>query len=132
MSELYKFTFGDGTTVLLQTAPAWEDGEVEDSGLAYSGVSPVGRGKEHGRIERAGKRFKDLFAPVVNVLDEVHETVSQAPRMPDEITVELGLVITAGLNLGLVTGNGQCTMKLTASWRPGENREALQNLTLPR
>jgi hypothetical protein len=50
----------------------------------------------------------------------VHDAALSAPRPPTELSVTFGVQVGQDLKLGIVGGNGQAHLTVTASWKPTE------------
>ena len=118
MENFVNFTFGDGTSVLLQTFPSPVPLVARGSGPDVpSGVlppAPVSRGGEV--LEQAGEALAEALRPLVPVLESVHETVSKAAVKPQEISVEVGLKLSSELRLMIVGANGEASFTVSAKW----------------
>ncbi|MCU4750057.1 CU044_2847 family protein [Streptomyces sp. G-5] len=78
--------------------------------------TPVSRGG--GRVsEIAADALKTALRPLGPVLQHVHDSIAAADNPPQDVSVEFGVQIGQDLKLGIVSGSGQATMKVTATWR---------------
>ncbi|CAM5582681.1 hypothetical protein SALBM311S_05658 [Streptomyces alboniger] len=115
-SENYRLD--DETTVrfLLADAgrPAFEDDDTAD-GLGP--VVPVGRRGEAVAAVAAGA-LRGTLRPLGSLVQEVHDAMSGVPTPPTEITVTFGVQLSQDLKLGIVNGNGQAHLTVTATWSP--------------
>ncbi|MFE6229356.1 CU044_2847 family protein [Streptomyces sp. NPDC057854] len=117
MSDFVEFNFPDGRAVLIEVWPTDDtkvgiDAEYQLPGSA--GVEPVGLGARV--VEQAGRTLSEAFAPLVPVLSGLHDQVTSLPRKPEELTVEFGVKLTAGLKLAVVSG-GEASFNVSATWR---------------
>ncbi|MFH9299506.1 CU044_2847 family protein [Streptomyces sp. NPDC017520] len=122
MSDFVEFNFPDGQAVLVEVWPTGEtrvgiDAEYQLPGSA--GVEAVGLGARI--VEQAGRTLNEAFAPLVPVLSGLHDQVTSLPRKPEELTVEFGVKLTAGLKLAVVSG-GEANFNVSATWRLSDDR----------
>ncbi|WP_181138701.1 CU044_2847 family protein [Streptomyces sp. Ru73] len=123
MSDFVEFNFSDGTGVLIEVWPTQSSAPLTDPQDQLPGnstVEPVGIGARV--VEQAGQALNDAFAPLVPVLGSLHEQVRRLPRTPEEVTVQFGVKLTAGLKLAIISG-GEATFNVSASWRLSDARE---------
>lgn len=123
MTDFVEFTFDDGTLLALQvfdpvrsssSARRDEDEGDEESVPGFGRSRPVARGT---RVLAATETaLSSLLAPLVPMLQTVHDTVSTVPDTPDELSVSFGVRITQDLKLGVVGTTGEATMTITANW----------------
>ncbi|MFE0190280.1 CU044_2847 family protein [Streptomyces sp. NPDC058989] len=93
-------------------APATPGHDLPDGSGA---VEPVGRRRE--RVARiAADGVRTVLQPLGPLLQEVHDSVARTDSPPQELSVEFGLQIGQDLKLGIVGGNNQAVMKVTATW----------------
>ncbi|MCX4735084.1 CU044_2847 family protein [Streptomyces sp. NBC_01221] len=116
MSRFVDFEFEDGTSALVQITPVegsdpdrpgdtqWED-DVP--------VGPVGAGSRV--IQRSGRMLHDAFAPLAPLLSGIHARAREMPHAPDELSIEFGVKLTAGLKMAVVSG-GEASFTVTATW----------------
>jgi Trypsin-co-occurring domain 1 len=122
MSDFVEFAFDDGTLLALQvfaplpTALAEAESETDDDGAVpgFGTSRPVARG---GRVMAATESaLGALLAPLVPLLQRVHDTVVTTPDAPDELSVSFGLRVSQDLKLCVVGATGEATMTITANW----------------
>ncbi|MEV5468104.1 CU044_2847 family protein [Streptomyces griseoincarnatus] len=116
MSQFVDFEFEDGTSALVEVSPVTGtdpgtcgDGHWEDD----SPVGPVGVGSRV--IQRSGQLLHDAFAPLVPILSSIHDQARGMANAPDELSVEFGVKLTAGLKMAVVSG-GEASFTVTATW----------------
>ncbi|MER5931846.1 CU044_2847 family protein [Streptomyces sp. NPDC002054] len=117
MSDFVEFSFPDGTAVLIEVWPTDQSKSTVDAEFQLPGsaaVEPVGLGARV--VQQAGQTLNDAFAPLVPVLEGLHDQVTRLPRAPEELTVEFGIKLTAGLKLAVVSG-GEASFSVSATWR---------------
>nr|WSW69526.1 hypothetical protein OG461_26855 [Streptomyces sp. NBC_00995] len=68
--------------------------------------------------------LRGALKPVGPLLQEVHDAVVATPEPPTELSVTFGVQVGQDLKLGIVGGNGQAHLTVTASWRPVPSRGA--------
>ncbi|MEU9264167.1 CU044_2847 family protein [Streptomyces sp. NPDC048251] len=98
--------------------PAGGDGLPEGMGRAV----PVATGGAAVASFAAGA-LKAALKPLGPLLQEVHDVVSAVPDPPAELSVTFGVQIGQDLKLGIVGGNGQAHLTVTASWKPAPGAE---------
>jgi hypothetical protein len=120
MADFVEFSFDDGTLLALQVfdplpggRDAQADGEEAVPGFGRS--RPVARGARV--VAAAEGALGALLAPLVPLLQRVHDTVTAVPNAPDELSVSFGLRVSQDLKLGVVGAAGEATMTITANWR---------------
>lgn len=110
VGDYVEFEFGDGRKVLLEVFP----GPAEEEG-PRGPLLPAAGG---GRLARAaGGTLREVLRPLVPVLESVHATVAAVDPRPESVTVELGVKVTSGLQLGVVSGGGEASFTVSATWR---------------
>ncbi|MEU3317002.1 CU044_2847 family protein [Streptomyces sp. NPDC006656] len=65
-----------------------------------------------------GRRLRSTLKPLGALVREVHSSMTSVPVPPTEITVTFGIQLTQDLQLGIVTGNNQAHLTVTAGWSP--------------
>ncbi|MDH6130963.1 hypothetical protein P3T37_000330 [Kitasatospora sp. MAA4] len=111
-----EFTFVDGTAVLVEVAPVVQAIGAAEAHQQLPGDSSVGPVGVTGRVvQQAGQTLREAFAPVVPVLSSLHDQVRRMPQAPDEVSVEFGVKLTAGLKLAVVSG-GEASFTISAKW----------------
>jgi hypothetical protein len=112
------YRLDDGTTVRFLLAgagqPAFED---DDSADGLGPVIPVGRRGE-AVAAVAASALRSTLKPLGPLVQEVHDAMSAVPTPPTEITVTFGVQLSQDLKLGIVNGNGQAHLTVTATWSP--------------
>ncbi|MFC9908973.1 CU044_2847 family protein [Streptomyces sp. NPDC127197] len=121
MSTSAELQFEDGTPVRFLLAPAAQT-PPEPGGELPEGMGravPVATG---GRAvaSLAADTLRRALRPLGPLLQEVHDAVSAAPRPPSELSVTFGVQVGQDLKLGIVGGNGQAHLTVTATWNPTE------------
>ncbi|WP_306316975.1 MULTISPECIES: CU044_2847 family protein [unclassified Streptomyces] len=125
MADFIELSFDDGTRLALQAfAPlpraagdgGQGDGRGTDEPVPGFGESrPVARGG--GRMIAATEgALRTLLAPIVPVLQQVHDTVSTVPDPPHELSVSFGVRIGQDLKIGIVGAAAEATMTVAALW----------------
>ncbi|HEY5837164.1 CU044_2847 family protein [Streptomyces sp.] len=115
MGDYLEFAFDDGRTVLIEVFPEPAGGAADNGRAGGRGpLVPVAGG---GRIARAaGVALRETLQPLVPVLESVHGTMAQVEPRPESVTVELGVKISSDLRLGIVSGNGEASFTVSATW----------------
>jgi hypothetical protein len=123
MGEFVEFAFDDETAVLMEVFPtpsvpvaggAYEDDEGEDVPAGAPPLTAVGFGSQ--AVARARHSLTEVLRPLVPVLHSVHQTALAVPRRPDSVTVTLGVKLSNRLQLGIVGGNGEASLTVSATW----------------
>ncbi|MFC8225165.1 CU044_2847 family protein [Streptomyces sp. NPDC057287] len=127
MSQFVDFEFEDGTSALVEISPvagadpvARGDGQWEDD----SPVGPVGAGSRV--VQRSGQLLLDAFAPLSPILSGIHDQARNMGDAPDELSVEFGVKLTAGLKVAVVSG-GEASFTVTATWTTSRAQRQHQN-----
>ncbi|TLS42761.1 hypothetical protein FE633_29360 [Streptomyces montanus] len=122
MADFVEFAFDDGTLLALQVfaplpaSPAGPEGGPDDAEAVpgFGRSRPVARGTRV--VASAEGALSALLAPLVPLLQRVHDTVAAVPDAPDELSVSFGLRVSQDLKLGVVGAAGEATMTITANW----------------
>lgn len=112
--------FDDGTPVrfLLTAAPPGAAREQTDDLPEGMGTAvPVAAGRQAVADFMAGA-LRQALRPLGLLLQEVHGTVTAAPEPPSEMSVTFGVQVGQDLKFGIVSGNGQAHLTVTATWKP--------------
>jgi hypothetical protein len=116
VSQFVDFEFEDGTSALVEVSPVVGtdpgtrgDGQWEED----SPVGPVGAGSRV--VQRSGQLLLDAFAPLSPILSGIHDQARNMGNAPDELSVEFGVKLTAGLKVAVVSG-GEASFTVTATW----------------
>lgn len=121
VSDFVEFEFDNGTAVLIEVWPTDGPSGAVDAEFQLPGgaaVEPVGLGARV--VQQAGQTLNDALAPLVPVLQGLHDQVTRLPRAPQELSVDFGIKLTAGLKLAVVSG-GEASFNVSATWRLGDN-----------
>ncbi|MFF8611953.1 CU044_2847 family protein [Streptomyces sp. NPDC015350] len=124
MSTTPDLELDDGTPVRFLLAPsagapaaapaAQDDGDLpEGMGQAV----PVAAGGRSVAGFAVGA-LRGALKPVGPLLQEVHDAAVAVPDPPTELSVTFGIQIGQDLKLGIVGGNGQAHLTVTANWQP--------------
>jgi len=112
--------FDDGTPVrfLLTAAPPGAAREQTDDLPEGMGTAvPVGAGRQAVADFVTGT-LRHALRPLGLLLQEVHGTVTAVPEPPSEMSVTFGVQVGQDLKFGIVGGNGQAHLTVTATWKP--------------
>ncbi|WP_405681151.1 hypothetical protein OG239_00460 [Streptomyces sp. NBC_00868] len=118
MTGSENFHLDDGTTVrflLTNASPPASKNDAPADGLGP--VVPVGR-RGDAVAAIAADALRGTLRPLGTLVQEVHAAMTTVPTPPTEITVTFGIQLTQDLKLGIVNGNGQAHLTVTASWSP--------------
>ncbi|MER6073623.1 CU044_2847 family protein [Streptomyces sp. NPDC001817] len=123
MADFVEFTFDDGTVLALQVFDALpsahagpqEEAVGQESVPGFGRSRPVARGARV--VAAAEGALNALLAPLVPLLQRVHDTVAAVPDAPDELSVGFGVRVGSDLKLSIVGATGEATMTINANWR---------------
>jgi hypothetical protein len=82
-----------------------------------------------GKLEQAGapsdirKKLGDLLDVITPISETIINSVEKLSKLPDSITAEYGLSITAEGNLFVVKAAGEASLKVTFAWTPDKTRK---------
>ncbi|MFI9051137.1 CU044_2847 family protein [Streptomyces sp. NPDC053427] len=108
---------GRSDTVPGQPPPA--DGELELPD-AYGSAQPVSVDARMSRaLTRGGEALEEALRPLGGVLAQIHRSISGGSHRPDEVTVEFGVTLGSDLRLGVFSGKGDASFKVSAKWNLG-------------
>ncbi|GAA2151007.1 hypothetical protein GCM10009760_45950 [Kitasatospora kazusensis] len=138
MSDYIEFSFDDGSSVMLRTFPvSREQPEAPQPSPqpqpspplgapplppGLGGARPVGRpageGEQPAKVTRlAQDALRSALRPLVPLLQEVHSTMASVPYRPHEVSVEFGVQFGSDLKLGIVSGSGEASLTVSATWQ---------------
>lgn len=121
VSDFSELHLADGTSVRFQLVPGdgWAAPEepADDLPDGMGSTVPVSRG---GRTaaSMAVDTLRSTLRPLGPFLQEVHEAVVASERPPQEVSVTFGVQVGHDLRLGIVGGNGQAHLTVSATWQP--------------
>ncbi|MEU9124599.1 CU044_2847 family protein [Streptomyces sp. NPDC048506] len=97
------------------------DGELELPD-AFGSAQPVSVDSRMGRaLTRGGEVLEEALRPLGGVLGQIHRSLSGGSHRPDEVTVEFGVTLGSDLSLGVFSGNGEASFKVSATWNLGNS-----------
>ncbi|MET4926919.1 CU044_2847 family protein [Streptomyces sp. PSRA5] len=118
MTDSENYHLDDGTTVRFLLADAGQPAFGDDGSADGLGpVIPVGR-RGAAVAAVAANALRGTLRPLGPLVQEVHDAVSAVPTPPTEIAVTFGVQLSQDLKLGIVNGNGQAHLTVTATWSP--------------
>lgn len=127
MSTFLESEFDDGTAVRFLLAPAAATGQpsAQDDDLpeGMGRAVPVATGGRAAVANLAAGTLRGALRPLGPLLQEVHDVASSVPDPPSELSVTFGVQVGQDLKLGIVGGNGQAHLTVTASWKPSPGAE---------
>jgi hypothetical protein len=84
--------------------------------------------KQAGGISDIKKKLGDLLDVITPISESIISSVDKLSKLPDSITAEYGLSITAEGNLFVVKAAGEASLKVTFAWSPEKKyrREKVQ------
>jgi hypothetical protein len=98
MAEFVRFTLGDGSEVLFESA--------ESDLVAQHGGAPE---------VRDGGKLTARLQGVAEAAEEVAGSL-RARLVPDEVSLEFGLKVSGGVNWFFAKAQGEGTIKVTVKW----------------
>lgn len=105
-----------GKLVKLQT----EHGSI----LIESSISErSGTLQQAGEISDIKKKLGDLLDVITPISESIINSVGKLSKLPDSITAEYGLSITAEGNLFVVKAAGEASLKVTFAWSSDKRGE---------
>ncbi|MEV5595035.1 CU044_2847 family protein [Streptomyces sp. NPDC052496] len=130
---------GESTVVWLHLAPAGAHGGEgaqrpaaapddkpgqDDTGLelpdGFGHSRPVSvDGRVARALTRGGETLEGALRPLGAVLGSIHRSLAAGDHRPDEVTVEFGVTLGSDLSLGVFSGNGEASFKVSATWNLG-------------
>ncbi|MGW2404659.1 CU044_2847 family protein [Streptomyces sp. NPDC001739] len=114
----------DGPPGAVPGQPTASDGELELPD-AFGSAQPVSVDGRMGRaLTRGGEVLEEALRPLGGVLGQIHRSISAGSHRPDEVTVEFGVTLGSDLHLGVFTGNGEASFKVSATWNLAGDRPA--------
>nr|WP_099054935.1 CU044_2847 family protein [Streptomyces fodineus] len=122
MLDFSELQLADGTAVRFQLTPADDraGAPAQQAGQLPEGMGatvPVSRGGR-GVAAHAVETLRSTLRPLGPFLQEIHDAVAGSERPPQEISVTFGVQVGQDLKLGIVGGNGQAHLTVSATWRP--------------
>ncbi|MFG2829519.1 CU044_2847 family protein [Streptomyces sp. NPDC048434] len=70
-------------------------------------------------LTRGGEALEEALRPLSGVLGQIHRSISSGSHRPDEVTVEFGVTLGSDLSLGVFSGSGEASFKVSATWNLG-------------
>ncbi|MFI2258336.1 CU044_2847 family protein [Streptomyces tubercidicus] len=70
-------------------------------------------------LTRGGEALEEALRPLGGVLGQIHRSISSGSHRPDEVTVEFGVTLGSDLSLGVFSGKGDASFKVSATWKLG-------------
>jgi hypothetical protein len=121
VSDFRELQLADGTPVRFQLLTAdGPDAPVEPVADLPEGMGATVPVSRRGRAlaDHALATLRTTLRPLGPFLQEVHDAVAGSERQPQEISVTFGVQVGQDLKLGIVGGNGQAHLTVSATWRP--------------
>ncbi|HET6353370.1 CU044_2847 family protein [Streptomyces sp.] len=125
MSTFSELQLADGTVIRFELAPA--QGAPSDAERAADPADELPDGMGQSVPVARGGQTVSAFAvetlrrtlqPLGTLLQEVHDAVLTSERPPQEVNVSFGIQVGHDLKLGIVGGNGQAHITVSATWQP--------------
>ncbi|MFH8410509.1 CU044_2847 family protein [Streptomyces sp. NPDC018019] len=115
----------DGPALPGQAPPEKDDDTALELPDGFGHARPV---SVDGRIARAltrgGETLEGALRPLGGVLGSIHRSLANGDHRPDEVTVEFGVTLGSDLSLGVFSGNGEASFKVSATWNLGSGSTA--------
>ncbi|MGW3010608.1 CU044_2847 family protein [Streptomyces sp. NPDC001219] len=107
------------------------DGELELP-EEFGSAQPVSVDSRVARaLTRGGAALEEALRPLGGVLGQIHRSISSGSHRPDEVTVEFGVTLGSDLSLGVFSGKGDASFKVSATWNLGGGGTAEPGGTAP-
>jgi hypothetical protein len=115
--EIIPFTTEDGYVFYVETTP-----------LSQAERQKVTRGKVKDKIqeswesikEKAPVVFEKSLAPLKGVVGVVMRQLQEIKESPDEVTLEMGIKLSAEAGVVLTQAGGEAHFKLTIKWKDSD------------
>ncbi|MEV5436066.1 CU044_2847 family protein [Streptomyces sp. NPDC052682] len=127
VADFSELQLRDGTLVRFQLAPG--DAPASGAEPPVAGLPegmghtvPVSRGGR-AAASRALETLRSTLRPLGPFLQEVHDAVAASERPPHEVSVTFGVQVGHDLKLGIVGGNGQAHLTVSATWQPASTAD---------
>jgi hypothetical protein len=121
VSDFTELQLTDGTLIRFQLAPgdaaASSAEPVTDLPDGMGPTVPVSRGGR-AAASSAMDTLRGALRPLGPFLQEVHDSVVSSERPPHEVSITFGVQVGHDLKLGIVGGNGQAHLTVSATWQP--------------
>lgn len=103
--NLLQFQTADGSPIFV---------EISDSRSGYRGGNTRSGTPS---LEIADKRFREVLSTVSAIATEAMETIDNMVTKPDEISLELGIKITAEAGVLVTRLGGEAHLQITLTWK---------------
>ena len=124
MNDSQDFALSDGTMVHFLVEPA--ERPISDAEQASDGIGPLVPVARQRRAAAAAAVAADALRttlqPLGSLVQDVHDAVTTGATPPAEVSVTFGVQLGHDLRLGIVSGNGQAHLTVTATWKPEHNQ----------
>ncbi|MFE7166187.1 CU044_2847 family protein [Streptomyces sp. NPDC057616] len=121
MSDFNELQLTDGTLIRFQLDPggatASPAGPGTDLPDGMGPTVPVSRGGQ-AAASFAVDTLRSALRPLGPFLQEVHDSVVTSERPPHQVSITFGVQVGHDLKLGIVGGNGQAHLTVSATWHP--------------
>ncbi|RXS64467.1 hypothetical protein EST92_30725 [Streptomyces sp. TM32] len=98
----------------------------------FGGAVPVSvDGRMSRALTRGGEALEEALRPLGGVLGQIHRSISAGSHRPDEVTVEFGVTLGSDLSLGVFSGSGEASFKVSATWNLGSGTDGSGGTTTP-
>ncbi|MEV6565525.1 CU044_2847 family protein [Streptomyces kronopolitis] len=90
----------------------------------YGAARPVSVDARMSRaLTRGGEALEEALRPLGGVLGQIHRSISAGTHRPDTVTVEFGVTLGSDLSLGVFSGSGEASFKVSATWNLGSGTD---------
>lgn len=121
MDDSQDFALSDGTTVRFLVEPAGRP--VADAEGAPDGIGPLVPVARRRRADATvAAALRTTLRPLGSLVQDVHDAVTTGATPPAEVSVTFGVQLGHDLRLGIVSGNGQAHLTVTATWAPEQSQ----------
>src|SRR3954471_20404417 len=104
MKRLVEFPMEDGSTILV---------EVDEPG---TGTGPLRGGRPGEMIERARVTYEEALDKIQPAAVSIIHRLREMPQPPSQVSVELGIGLSAEAGAFLASASTQANLKVTLTW----------------
>ncbi len=112
MGKLVKLETEHGS-ILIESSISERSGSLQQAGGGISDIK---------------KKLEDMLDVITPISESIIGSVDKLSKLPDSITAEYGLSITAEGNLFVVKAAGEASLKVTFAWSPDKKDKREEEL----
>lgn len=110
MGKLVKLETEHGS-ILIESSISERSGSLQQAGGGISDIK---------------KKLEDMLDVITPISESIIGSVDKLSKLPDSITAEYGLSITAEGNLFVVKAAGEASLKVTFAWSPDKKDKRVE------